>query len=136
MQKCENAAEFLPHYWCTLRNLLSQSVARRDKYRVLILLSTLLYSPHAKQGLVLTLLAFATSPELRMLQPPRHPTFELGDGYEPVQQILVSIATQDAQELINCPKYNLPNLDGERRHFADERRRRVYQLAVLTIAVT
>jgi len=65
-----------------------------------------------------------------MLQPPRHPTFELADGCEPVQQILVSIAAQDVQKLINCPECNLPNLDGERRHFADERRRRVYQLAV------
>jgi len=126
----EKPAEFLPHYWCTLRDLLSQSVAERDKYRVMILLCTLSYSPHAKQEFVLTLLAFATSPELRMLQPPRHPTFKLADGYEPVQQILVSIAARDAQELINCPECNLPDLDGEWRHFADERRRRVYQLAV------
>lgn len=57
-------AEFLSHYWCTLCDLLSQSVAERDKYRVMILLSTLSYSPHTKQELVLTLLTFATSPEL------------------------------------------------------------------------
>jgi hypothetical protein len=76
-------AKFLPDDWCTLHYILSRSVPERDKYRIMIFLSTLSYSKHANQELVQTLLALATIRELRILQPPNHKVFRLAEGYMP-----------------------------------------------------
>ncbi|ESZ91788.1 hypothetical protein SBOR_7826 [Sclerotinia borealis F-4128] len=111
----EDPTGFLPSYWCTLHKVLSQSVVKRDKYKVMVLLSTLSYSRYANQELILTLLAFATSPRLRTLQPPHYPMFQLVDGYEPVEQKLVSLAVNHARDFINCPEYNLIDLFGDRQ---------------------
>jgi Protein of unknown function (DUF3638) len=122
-------SSLLPRYWCTLHDLLSNSVVERDKYRVMIFLSTFSYSPHAKQELIMTLLAFATSPELRMLRPPRYQAFQLADGYRPVLEKLTSLAEQHARHFNACPEHDLPKLRGETKRAADTRRTRLYQVA-------
>ena len=41
-------AKYLPKDWCTLHTALSHSVVERDKYRIMMFLSTMTYSQHSK----------------------------------------------------------------------------------------
>lgn len=122
-------SKFLPDYWCTLRTFLSHSVAERDKYKIIVFLSTLSYSAHAKQELVQTLLAFATISGLRVMQSPRYLVFQLAEGYQPVRPELVSLVEQHARQFYECPERRLPALPSEEWHIADERRREQHQVA-------
>ncbi len=72
---------FLPEDWCTVQAMLSGSVMESDKYKIMVFLSTLAYSQYAKQELVQTLLAFATVPKLRTIQPPDYPVFTLSPWF-------------------------------------------------------
>ena len=121
--------KFLPDNWCTLHHILSRSVAEPDKYKIMIFLSTLSYSQHAKQELVQTVLAFATIPELRILQPPDHSMFQLSGGYRPRRERLVIVVKGHARQFYECPEYYLPNLPFENYHLADQRRRQEHQVA-------
>ncbi|KAI9742144.1 MAG: hypothetical protein M1818_004044 [Claussenomyces sp. TS43310] len=122
-------SDFLPDHWCSLTGTLSNTVAERDKYKVMVFLSTLSYSRHAKQELVMTLLAFATTPGLRILQSPDFPKFQLVDGYKPVQQELARKIGAHALPFHQCPEYHLPALHGEKKRVADARRLREYERA-------
>ncbi|CAG8973653.1 hypothetical protein HYALB_00002219 [Hymenoscyphus albidus] len=126
----ERPVEFLSRYWCTLQDLLSQSVVGTDKYKVMMLLSTFSYSLYAERELILTLLAFATSPELRMLQAPRSHIFQLADGYRPVQNRLACLAVSQAQEFSSCSQCDLPTLAHETNKVAKARRKRLYKASV------
>jgi hypothetical protein len=123
------AAKFLPEYWCTFHAFLSHSVVERDKYKIMVFLSTLSYSSHAKQELVQTLLAFATIPRLRVIQPPSYLEFRLAKGYRPVWQELVSLVGRYAREFYECPEYNLPALPSEAYYITEERQRDQHQIA-------
>jgi hypothetical protein len=123
----EKPAEIFPEFWCALQEFLSDSTVGKDKYKILVLLSTLSYSIHADQELVQTLLAFATVPSLRLHQPPRYPIFQLTDGYRPAQQRLISLITEQARPFHECPESDLPHLHGEKQHVANARRRRLWE---------
>ncbi|KAH0566189.1 hypothetical protein GP486_000421 [Trichoglossum hirsutum] len=120
-------ADHLPNDWCGLQSALSHSLMERDKYRVMIFLSTLTYSRNVKRELVETLLAFATVPELRTLRPPGHPFFELQHGYSPERKRLASMAESKARPYHECPEINLPQLIYETEESADDRRRNAYE---------
>jgi hypothetical protein len=122
-------AEFLPDDLCTLQHIFSRSVVERDKYKIMILLSTLSYSKHAKQELVQTLLAFATIPRLRALQPPSYATLQLSEGYSPVRQRLVSSVEGHVRQFYECPECNLPRRPDEDYGLADSRRRDQHRIA-------
>jgi len=122
-------AEFLPDDLCTLHHILSNSAAERDKYKIMILLSTLSYSKHAKQELVQTLLAFATIPELRALQPPSHAAFRLSEGYRPVRGRLLRVTEEHARQWYECPERDLPSLPDEDWCLTDQRRKDQHQIA-------
>jgi hypothetical protein len=122
-------AECLPDALCTLQHIFSRSVVQYDKYKIMILLSTLSYSKHAKPELVQTLLAFATIPELRALQPPSDAVFQLSEGYRPVRQRLISIVEGHVRQFYECPESDLPILPGESWDLADERRRDQHSIA-------
>ncbi len=123
-------AKFLPRDWCTLQTALSHSVVERDKYRVMIFLSTLSYSQHAKQELVQTLLAFATVPELQVIRPPDYTSFHLSHGFQPDKEKLVDVTKQKTRPFSLCPESNLPQFSYENFADADERRRDEHQAAV------
>ena len=122
-------ATFLPRDWCKLQTVLSHSVVEMDKYRIMIFLSTLAYSQHAKQELVQTLLAFATVPELRMTRPPDYTSFQLSHGYKADKKKLVDVANNRARAFHLCPESNLPQFPYETFAEADERRRDEHQAA-------
>jgi len=95
----------------------------------MIFLSSLAYSEHAKQELVQTLLAFATTPELRMLQPPKHSVFRLAEGYKPVTERLVTITEEHVRQFNECPEYHLQSLRSEDISTANYRREKAYHAA-------
>jgi hypothetical protein len=122
-------ATFLPSYWCTLHGLLSKTVPETDRYKVMILMSTLSYSAHANQKLVHTFLALATILGLRALQPPRHSMFQIKDGNMPVRERLVSIIKGHTLPFHECPEYNLPKLRRENMNLVNARRSQRYRTA-------
>lgn len=121
-------ANFLPIDWCTLQTALSHSVIERDKYRIMMFLSTLSYSQHAKQELVQTLLAFATVPELRPTRPPGYTLFQLSYGYKPDKEKLLEVIK--SRPFDSCPESNLPQLSYENLADAEQRRRDQHEVAV------
>ena len=116
-------AKFFPTHWCALHAALSRSVVQRDKYRIIVFLSTLTYSQHAKRELIETLLAFATVPELRAIRLPDYNSFHLSHGFQPSKQRLVNLTEDQSRPFYSCPEFNLPQLSYETFVDADERRR-------------
>ncbi len=123
-------AKFLPRDWCTLQTALSHSVVEKDKYRVMIFLSTLSYSQHAKQELVQTLLAFATVPVLQIKKPPNYMSFHLSHGFRPDREELVEVTRIWTRLFSSCPEFNLPQFPDENLADTDEHRRAEHQSAV------
>ena len=121
--------KFFPDDWLSLCNNLSTSVCKLDKYKIMVFLSTLSFSQHANQRLVQTLLAFATMPELRNLQSPKHSAFQLTEGYRPVREKLVHVTKCYARQFYECPEYSLPNLLDEKLYHADQRRKEKHEVA-------
>ncbi|OBT60378.1 hypothetical protein VE03_10892, partial [Pseudogymnoascus sp. 23342-1-I1] len=99
--------EFLPDNWCRFQNILSRNEVGKDKYRIMIFLSSLAYSEHAKQGLVQTLLAFATIPKLQMLQPPKHSVFLLAEGLKREAQYEAASVLSD-EDLLSISRQVAP----------------------------
>ena len=123
-------ADFFAEDWCTLQMALSHSVVETDKYEIMIFLSTLTYSRHAKQELIQTLLAFATVPELRATAPPDYASFELSHGYKPDRRKIRDVASNRLRPYNSCPESSLPRYPLETVSDADERRRDMHRTAV------
>ena len=129
MKYLDPLATFLPRDWCKLKTILSCSVTELDKYRIMIFLSTLTYSQHAKQELVQTILAFATVPKLRTTRPPDYALFQLSHGYAADRKKLADVANNRGRAFDSCPQFNLPQLAYETFAEADVRRRDEHQAA-------
>lgn len=108
MKYLDPLATFLPRDWCKLQTILCHSVAEIDKFKIMIFLSTLTFSQHAKQELIQTLLAFATVPELRTTRPPDYASFQLSHGYEADRKKLAELANNRVRAFYSCPQSNLP----------------------------
>lgn len=130
MKWLEPVANHFPGDWCALQIALSHSIAGADKYRIMIFLSTLMYSQTANQELVRTLLAFATVSELRVLKPPQFESFNLFDGFEPDRKRLEEAAKSMARPFSSCPESELAQLSNETYAEAQERRWNSYQAAL------
>ncbi|KAL3419433.1 hypothetical protein PVAG01_09655 [Phlyctema vagabunda] len=126
----EKPSKCLREYWCTLHDMLSETVMRTDKYKVMVMLATLSYSEHANQELVQTLLAFATVSELRQLRPPHHNDFELENGYSPDEQKLICMIKEEVLDFQSCPESSLPGHAEEEYGVMQERRRLAYESAI------
>ena len=111
------SAKYLPKDWCTLHNTLSHSVVNKDKYRIMMFLSTLTYFQHMIQELVQTLLAFATVPELCATRPPGFPPFQLLHGYRPDKAKLIDMTNNRGRPFYLCLESNLPQFS--HKTFAD-----------------
>ena len=118
----ETITKWLPKEWCSLQVALSQSSREQDKYGIMMLLSTLVYSERASPELARSLLAFATVPRLRMLRPPVYSSFELAHGYRPNQRILLEVVQRHVRPYFECPEARLSLLPDETVWEADDRR--------------
>lgn len=123
----EQPQTFLPKYWCALHSFLASCDMKRDKYKIMIFLSTLSYSRYTEKELIHTLLALATVPALRTIQPPQHSELRLADGYSPAQHKIVSLTENSARSFRECPESDLPNLGGESNRTGSARRSRLYR---------
>ena len=95
---------YLSEHWCAIHNTLCQSVVEKDKYKIMMFLSTLTFSQHWEPELVQTLLAFATVPKLRSITIPYSSSFDLSQGYEPCKQKLKDAIRGDYREYHHCPE--------------------------------
>ena len=120
-------AECLPKEWCTLQTALSLSKKERDKYKIMILLSTLACSQHAKPELVQTLLAYATVPGLRAMRPPKFESLRLSEGHWPDREKLLVVMEEAVWPYNACPESSLAKLPFETPAEADARRQERYQ---------
>jgi hypothetical protein len=109
--------------------MLSRSEVEQDKYKIMIFLGILSYSKYANQELVQTLLALATIPELRTLQPPNCSEFQLGDGYRPERERLTEVIGKHMWQFYKYPESDLPNLRFEQQYITDQYRREEYEVA-------
>ncbi|KIN03188.1 hypothetical protein OIDMADRAFT_120170 [Oidiodendron maius Zn] len=130
VQWLDAPSKFLPGSFYAFHHKLSHISREQDKYKAMILLSTLAYSEYAKQELVQTLLAFATVPELRALQLPDYPIFQLSDGYAPLRQRLASVVKAYARPFDDCAESKLLKLPGETKRMAERRRQDEYHIAM------
>lgn len=92
--------------WCKL----SQSRREKDAYEIMFFLCTLSYSGRINQRFVETLLALATSTELRCMQQPHYWNFTLKDGTSPDRSTLAEIAESASKKYDQCPEIHLPQL--------------------------
>lgn len=123
-------AKYLPRDWYILHTALSHSMVEKDKYRIMMFLSTLTYSQHSKQKLIQTLLAFATVPELYATRPPDLPLFQLSHSYRPDKKKLAEVTNNRRQPFYLCPESNLPQLSHKTFAEADKHQRDKHQTAV------
>ncbi|OCK82068.1 hypothetical protein K432DRAFT_424453 [Lepidopterella palustris CBS 459.81] len=119
----DDGATFLPEMWCSLQSRLSSAVESKDKYRIMFFLSTLMFSDSDNEGLVKSLLAFATVPALRQLRPPAHASFSLANGHEPHRDKIIEIVESFPRPFDECPESRLQQLDHETAWQANNRRR-------------
>ena len=119
-------SEAFPEYFCSLLKYFQNCSVERDRYQAMVLLATLSYSSDAKQGLIQTLLAFATVPKLRQVHIARQTSYTLEDGFEPTKQALVEIIERHSQSFSGCPESRLPDLPNEDEADADRRRLNKY----------
>ncbi|TVY45523.1 hypothetical protein LOCC1_G005368 [Lachnellula occidentalis] len=125
----ESPSSFMPQYWCSIQQLLSKSDATKDKFRITIFLANLAHSKHGNIPLVHTLLALATAPALRNIQPPAYEHFDLSWGFEPDKAKLISILQACKVSFEESPERQIARLPNELGHDHRVRREAAYQAA-------
>ncbi|KAE8440618.1 hypothetical protein EG329_007020 [Mollisiaceae sp. DMI_Dod_QoI] len=120
---------FMPQYWCTIQSFLSKSEATRDKFGITIFLANLARSKHGNIPLVHTLLALATTPALRNIQPPAYKDFDLSNGFEPNKPRLNMILETCLVSFEKSPERRIVRLPNENDHDLTDRRQAAYQAA-------
>ena len=113
--------------FCSLLEYLQNCSIKKDKYHILILLSTLSYSSDARQGFVQALHLFATVPALRQIHIARQNAYTLSDGFEPARETLLAVTSAHVRPFSDCPESQLPKHANEDEDDAHERRLKEYQ---------
>ena len=87
----------LPTSWCSLYDTCRKT-HKRDRYRLMFFLSTLLYRDKLRinMNLIWTLLAFATLPEFKAIATPEFGPYNLQQGYKPDGQVPLIIKSHVA----------------------------------------
>jgi hypothetical protein len=125
----ESPGRFMSQYWCSIQLFLSKSDATRDKFGITIFLANLANSKHGNVPLVHTLLALATAPALRNVQPPAYEQFDLSRGYEPDKSRLSRILEACKVSFEESPERWIVRLPNELDHDLMDRREAAYQAA-------
>lgn len=128
-QWLEQPRSFLPQYWCSIQSFLSKSDAAKDKPAITIFLTNLGHSRWGNTPLVHTLLALATAPALRNVQPPAYDSFDLSQGFEPSKAKLLAILESAKVSLDESPESQLERLPNESNHYFMDRCKAAWQAA-------
>ncbi|TGO83220.1 hypothetical protein BPOR_0682g00020 [Botrytis porri] len=119
-------SEFLPEHWFAIYQMLTSCNEDRDKYKVMIFLSTLVFSRKIDQVFVHTLLAFATNPSLRYIKLPRYHCFSLSEGFEPNENRLGDIIASAVKSYERSSASIVNRNQSETEHEASIRRQLLY----------
>ncbi|KUJ20152.1 uncharacterized protein LY89DRAFT_716588 [Mollisia scopiformis] len=125
----ETPSSFMPQYWCSIQSLLSKSDATRDKLQITIFLANLASSRHDNAPLIHTLLALATAPALRHIQPPPYAHFDFSRGFEPEKSKVSAIIEGCKVSFENSPESRIDRLPEESDFYFLDRRQAAYQAA-------
>ncbi|KAK0121151.1 hypothetical protein ONS96_011330 [Cadophora gregata f. sp. sojae] len=119
----------MPQQWFSIQSFLSNSDSSRDKYGITILLANLAHGKWRNVPLIHTLLAFATVPALRNLQPPPYDKFDLSKGFEPDKASLRTIIDECKVSFDASPERFIPLLPQEHEEDLAYRRVATYHAA-------
>ncbi|KAA8563866.1 hypothetical protein EYC84_011881 [Monilinia fructicola] len=122
----DSPEDFLPNNWYSIYQTLSASNESRDKYRIMIFLSTLAFAQKVDQVFIHSLLAFATNPSFRGIQLPRYDFFDLSKGSEPDKHALTRIFNSMAYSYYNTPASKLVRDQFETEREATVRMKQIY----------
>ncbi|KAJ8068302.1 hypothetical protein OCU04_003865 [Sclerotinia nivalis] len=119
-------SKFLPDHWFAIYQRLSACDENQDKYKVMIFLSTMVFSQKADEAFVHTLLAFATNTSFRRIQIPKYQYFFLSEGFEPNENSLANAVASKIKSYTNTPASKLVKGESETEYQANIRRRQMY----------
>ncbi|KAL2069540.1 hypothetical protein VTL71DRAFT_14219 [Oculimacula yallundae] len=125
----DDPARFMPQYWCSIQKFLSSSDTSKDKFGIIFFLVNLAKSAWGTRPLIHTLLALATSPALRNLQPPPYDSYDLSKGLEPDKASITNILEVCKVPYEESPERQLPRSLNEQDFDLSERRRASYNSA-------
>ncbi|KAI6112362.1 hypothetical protein EV401DRAFT_2105300, partial [Pisolithus croceorrhizus] len=78
----------LPAVWLSLYDSCRKSRPPKHRFQLIFSLSAMVYASSKLEVLAGALLAFATMPQFKKENPPKHPEYDLSDGCKPSQQAL------------------------------------------------
>ncbi|CZS94753.1 uncharacterized protein RAG0_04618 [Rhynchosporium agropyri] len=104
----DNPARFMAQYWCSIQVFLTSADVTTDKFGIIFFLAILATSKFGNISLVHTLLALATSPGLRNLQPPPYESYDLSKGFEPHKASITIILDSCKVPYEESPEYQMP----------------------------
>ncbi|KAF7944218.1 hypothetical protein EAE96_010620 [Botrytis aclada] len=122
----ETPLSFLSENWCAIYQQLSASIEARDKYKIMIFLSTLIFSEEVEHSLVHTFLAFATMPIFDCIKIPQYQHFFLCEGFEPDRKSLKVLIDTQNYDYERTPASKLARKEAETEWEADSRRWQTY----------
>jgi hypothetical protein len=125
-QLLAQTAAVLGQKWCAFHVTLS-GLPEREKYQVMMWLSTLAFAQDADMLLIYTMLAFYCIPVLAQVAPPDQINFKPRNGDHPSSDIEASVR-RHFRQFSQCPESNLPRRSQETKARARERRVQEYHL--------
>ncbi|TGO33323.1 hypothetical protein BHYA_0252g00040 [Botrytis hyacinthi] len=117
---------FLSATWCAIYQQLSASIETRDKYKIMIFLSTLIFSEKVDHSLVHTFLAFATMPIFDCIKIPQYQLFPLHEGFEPDRSLLKVLIGSQKYGYETTPASKLVKKEAETEWEVQSRRQQTY----------
>ncbi|KAF7935181.1 uncharacterized protein EAE97_008088 [Botrytis byssoidea] len=117
---------FLSETWCAIYQQLSASTETRDKYKIMIFLSTLIFSKKVDLSLVHTFLAFATMPSFDSIKIPQYQLFPLYEGFEPDEDLLKALIGAQKYGFESTPASKLVKKEAETEWDVHSRRQQAY----------
>ncbi|EKD21257.1 hypothetical protein MBM_00370 [Drepanopeziza brunnea f. sp. 'multigermtubi' MB_m1] len=121
--------DIFPDFFWAFRKALSNCDPYKDKYSVMIFLSSLSFSPHADLDIVEALLAFATRAELRAVQLLPYEYFDLAAGYSPVFERVMDIFKRHSASFEQSIEFKSARQPGESANASSNRRRQAFHSA-------
>ena len=120
----------LAHLWLTLYDLSRKSSDSSEiRLAMAFTLPTLSYTLPNDRHLLPTILAFASSSEFHLLEPPPHASYNLTYGFEPKREELTKLAINHALPLYRTPSADLMRSYGETPSQFDRRKEAHYENA-------
>jgi hypothetical protein len=97
----------LPSSWISLYNLCRKSAVGSSQFKLSSSLATAIYGGWLPERLVPVLVAFATNPTFRHLDPPSHSSYQLSDGYKPTEQRIGRYISAAIRDTSDTPSSNI-----------------------------